>query len=150
MRYTKFIGCLYICPAFLYVWRNAHFSFKVFIFSLRLTDIFVLTTLRTKNRFFFIYGPNFCFGSNSNLFGNSKMKFENVNVGDIERKWFKGPENLFDIGKSSRQRSSKQRKAIQCSLGKFQGTEHFVWDREIFEIEGSRDRQSPLYVKSWQ
>ena len=47
------------------------------------------------------------------------MKFENVNVGDIERKWFKGPENLFDIGKSSRQKSSKQRKAIQCSLGKF-------------------------------
>ena len=34
---------------------------------------------------------------------------------------------------------------MQCSKGKFQGTEHFVRDREIFEIEGSRDRESPLY-----
>ena len=34
---------------------------------------------------------------------------------------------------------------MQFSWGKFQGTEHFVRDREIFEIEGSRDRESPLY-----
>ena len=49
------------------------------------------------------------------------MKFEYVNIGDRERKWFKGPENLFDIGKSS-----KWRKAMQFSWGKFQGTEHFI------------------------
>ena len=30
------------------------------------------------------------------------MKFEYVNVRDRESKWFKGPENLLDIGKSSR------------------------------------------------
>ena len=35
------------------------------------------------------------------------MKFEYVSVRDIERKWFKEPENVFDIGKSSRWRSSK-------------------------------------------
>ena len=34
---------------------------------------------------------------------------------------------------------------MQFSWGKFQGTEHFIRDREIFEIEGSRDRESPLY-----
>ena len=32
---------------------------------------------------------------------------------------------------------------MQCSWGKFQGTEHFARDREI---EGSRDRESPLYL----
>ena len=57
------------------------------------------------------------------------MKFEYVNVRDRERKWFKRPENLFDIGKSS-----KERKAMQCSWGKFQDTEHFVRDRQIFEM----------------
>ena len=31
---------------------------------------------------------------------------------------------------------------MQCSWDKFQGTEHFVRDREIFEIEDSRDRES--------
>ena len=31
---------------------------------------------------------------------------------------------------------------MQCSWGNFQGTEHFVRDREILEIEGSRDRES--------
>ena len=30
------------------------------------------------------------------------MKFGYVNIGDRERKWFKGPENLFDVEKSSR------------------------------------------------
>ena len=30
------------------------------------------------------------------------MKFEYVNVQDREGKYFKGPGNLFDIGKSSR------------------------------------------------
>ena len=30
------------------------------------------------------------------------MNFENADIRDRERKWFKGPENLFDIGKSSR------------------------------------------------
>ena len=34
---------------------------------------------------------------------------------------------------------------MQCSWGKFQGTEHFVRDREIFKIKNSRDRESPLY-----
>ena len=34
---------------------------------------------------------------------------------------------------------------MQCSWGKFQGTEYFLRDRKIFEIEGSRDRESPLY-----
>ena len=76
--------------------RISHFSFKLFVFSLRLTEIFVLTTLKTRNRYFFIYSRNFCFDSNSNLFGNSKMKFEYVNVRDRERKWFKGLENLFN------------------------------------------------------
>ena len=33
------------------------------------------------------------------------MKSKYVNVRDRERKWFKGPENLLDIGESSRQRS---------------------------------------------
>ena len=32
------------------------------------------------------------------------MKFEYVNVRDRERKWFKGTENLFDIGKSWREK----------------------------------------------
>ena len=31
---------------------------------------------------------------------------------------------------------------MQCSWDKFQGTEHFVRDREIFEIEDSQDRES--------
>ena len=70
------------------------------------------------------------------------MKSKYVNARDRERKWFKGPENLLDIGESLRQRSSKQRKAMQCSWDKFQGNEHFVRDREIFEIEDSRDRES--------
>ena len=34
---------------------------------------------------------------------------------------------------------------MQCSWGKFQGTKHFVRDSEIFEIGGSRDRESPVY-----
>ena len=33
---------------------------------------------------------------------------------------------------------------MHFSWGKFQGSEHFAQDREIFEIEGSRDRESPL------
>ena len=33
---------------------------------------------------------------------------------------------------------------MQCSWEKFHETGHFVRDREIFEIEGSRDRESPL------
>ena len=37
---------------------------------------------------------------------------------------------------------------MQCSWGKFQGAEHFVRDRGIFEIEGSRDRESPLYIRN--
>ena len=57
------------------------------------------------------------------------MKFEYVNVPDRERKWFKGPENLFDIGKSSGYRSSKYRKAMQCSWGNFKGP------NILFEIE---------------
>ena len=47
----------------------------------------------------------------------------------------------FEIGKF------ELRKARQCSWGKFQGTEHFVQHREIFEIDGSRDRESPLYFQ---
>ena len=57
---------------------------------------------KKKQIFFSIYDRNFCFDSNSNLFGNSKIKFEYANVRDRERKSFKGPENLFDLGKSSR------------------------------------------------
>ena len=38
----------------------------------------------------------------------------------------------------------RERKAMQYSWGKFQGNEYFVRDREIFEIEGSQDRESPL------
>ena len=34
---------------------------------------------------------------------------------------------------------------MQGSWGKFQGIEHFVRDREIFEMEVSRDTESPLY-----
>ena len=33
---------------------------------------------------------------------------------------------------------------MQCSWVKFQGNKHFVRDREILEIEGSRDRESLL------
>ena len=33
---------------------------------------------------------------------------------------------------------------MECSWGKLQGTKHFVRDREIFEIEGGRDKESPL------
>ena len=35
------------------------------------------------------------------------MKFDYVNVQDRERKWFKAPENLFNVGKSLRMRTSK-------------------------------------------
>ena len=40
---------------------------------------------------------------------------------------------------------------MQCSWGKFQGTEHFARDRDIFEIEGSREREreSPLHHKKF-
>ena len=34
---------------------------------------------------------------------------------------------------------------MQCSWGKFQGTEHLVRDREILEIVSSQDRESPQY-----
>ena len=34
---------------------------------------------------------------------------------------------------------------MQCYWEKFQGTKHFVQDREIFEIEGSQDKESTLY-----
>ena len=37
---------------------------------------------------------------------------------------------------------------MQCSWGKFQGAKYFVRDRGIFEIEGSRDRESPLYIRN--
>ena len=43
------------------------------------------------------------------------MKFEYINVRDREGRWFKGPENLFVIGKGRRL------KAMQFSWGKFQG-----------------------------
>ena len=39
---------------------------------------------------------------------------------------------------------------MQCSWRKFQGTEHFVRDREMFEIECSRDRESPLYMLNYE
>ena len=35
---------------------------------------------------------------------------------------------------------------MHCSWGKLQGTEHFVRDRGIFEIEGSQDKKSPRYM----
>ena len=35
------------------------------------------------------------------------MKLDYVNVQDRERKWFKGPKNLSNIGKSLRMRTSK-------------------------------------------
>ena len=38
----------------------------------------------------------------------------------------------------------REREAMQYSWGKFQGNEYFVRDKEIFEIEGSQDRESPL------
>ena len=39
---------------------------------------------------------------------------------------------------------------MQCSWVKFRGTEHFVGDREMFEIEGSRDKKPSklrMYLK---
>ena len=39
---------------------------------------------------------------------------------------------------------------MQCSWWKFQGTEHFVRDREMFEIEYNRDRESPLYMLNYE
>ena len=41
--------------------RMSHFSFKVFVSSLRLEDIFVSTTLRTTNRLFFHLRSKFLF-----------------------------------------------------------------------------------------
>ena len=37
------------------------------------------------------------------------MKFEYANVRDRERKWFKGPENLFDKGKRDREVRHRER-----------------------------------------
>ena len=52
-RHTKFIDCLFIfVTPFSMCDRMSHFSLEVFVFSLLLTDIFVLTTLRTRNNFF--------------------------------------------------------------------------------------------------
>ena len=39
--------------------RMSHFSFKVFVSSLRLKDIFVSTTLRTTSRLFFSFTVKF-------------------------------------------------------------------------------------------
>ena len=73
----------------------SEFSYSAYVWHFCSDD----TENKKQIFFFFIF---ICFDSNSNLFGNSKMKFEYVNVRDRESKWFKGPENLLDIGKSSR------------------------------------------------
>ena len=52
----------------------------------------------------------------------------------------KGPENLFEI---ERNRDS-ERKIGYCL---HKGTETLVRDRERFEIEGVRDRESQLYFQ---
>ena len=64
--------------------RMSHFSFKVFLFSL----CFVFFHLRSKFLFWFKF--------------EFILKFEYVDVQDRDRKWFKGPEHLFDIVKSLR------------------------------------------------
>ena len=51
-----------------------------------------------------------------------------------------GPENLFEIA-----RVRDRERKIGYSLHK--GTETLVRDRERFEIEGVRDRESQLYLK---
>ena len=68
-----------------------------------------------------------------------------INVRDRERKWFKGPVNLFDIGREKFEIEKFEiEKGYAVCLGEIsKGTEHFVRDREIFEKEGSRDRESP-------
>ena len=116
--------------------RMSHFSFKFFVFSLRLTEIFVLATLRTKSRFFFHLRSKFLFW----------FKF----------KFIREFENENRICKCSRWREKmvqRTKKFVRYrekfeieKLGKFQETKNFVWDREIFEIEGSLDRESPLYL----
>ena len=61
------------------------------------------------------------------------MKFEYINVRDREARWFKGPENLFVIGKGCRL------KAMQFSWGKFQGDRTFCSRyRDIRDREKSR------------
>ena len=91
--------------------RMSHFSFvhtfPSFCIQLTFDRYFCFDDTENKKQIFFNYGRNFCFDSNSNLFRNSKMKFDYVNVQDRERKWFKGPENLFNVGKSLRMRTSK-------------------------------------------
>ena len=49
----------------------------------------------------------------------------------------KGPDNLFEI-----ERVRDKERNLGCSLQK--GTETLVRDREKFEIEGIRDRESQL------
>ena len=56
------------------------------------------------------------------------MKLEYVNVRDRKKKWFKGPKNLFNIGKSSRKVRNRER---LCSvLGG-----NFKEPNILFEIE---------------
>ena len=52
----------------------------------------------------------------------------------------KGPENLFEIG-----RVRDRERKIGYSL--YKGTETLVRDRERFEIEGVRDRESQMYME---
>ena len=111
---------LFVMPFFMCD-RMSHFFFQSFRIQLTFGRHFCFDDTDNKKQIFFIYGQTFCFYSNSNLFGNSKMKFEHVNVPDRERKWFKGPENLFDIGKSSGYRSSNIERLCSILGGNFKG-----------------------------
>ena len=103
-----FLGTANLLAAFLFVmlfsvWQNVTLFLQSFRIQLTFDRHFCFDDTENKKQIFvFIYRQNFCFDSNSNLFRNSKMKYEYVNVRDREWKWFKGLENLFDIGKSSK------------------------------------------------
>ena len=86
---TPNLSCLSLCMTECHTFPSK-FSYSSYVWQ---TFLF-WQHWEQKTNFFFIYSRNFCF--------NSKMKFEYVNVRDRERKWLKGPENLFDIRKSSK------------------------------------------------
>ena len=115
-------------PNFLYVTECNTFPSKFSYSAYFRQTLLFWRQWEQKTDLFFIYDRNFCFDSSSNLFGNSKMKLEYVNVRDRKKKWFKGPKNLFNIGKSSRKVRNRER---LCSV--LEG--NFKEPNILFEIE---------------
>ena len=75
------------------------------------------------------------------------MKFEYENVWGKERKWLKGPENLFNVGKVQDIEVRNRERLCSVLGGNFKGPDILckIEDREIFETEGCWNRESPLY-----